>query len=357
MKPLPVPKLDSNGYSHSQSQPPSMSPSTSSPIVPSLSIPNCPSSIRLPRRVRIVEVGPRDGLQNESKPIDTAVKLAMVHDLVAAGITSIEVTAFVSPKWVPQLADASRLMNQLQKKPGVVYSVLVPNMKGFHAAMETAVDHIAVFAAATETFSKRNVNCSIQESLDRFEQVITNAKRRGVRVRGYVSCVVGCPYEGYVEPSKVADVAFKLYQMGCYQISLGDTIGVGNPKSIAEMVSAVVARGVPVEALAIHCHDTRGMALANVLAAMSLGVAVIDSSVAGLGGCPFAPGAAGNLATEDLVYMLQGMAIDCGDINLDKLVNIGTRICKYLGRQTSSRVAVSKRCEGVLPHSLRRAAT
>lgn len=325
---------------------------TTSPPRP-VSIPQCPPSMRLPSAVRIVEVGARDGLQNEARLVDTQVKVQLIHDLVDAGLRSVEVTGFVSPKWVPQLKDASDVMSAVQKKNGVTYPVLVPNIKGFDAALAAGAEEIAVFAAATETFSHKNVNCSIKQSLDRFRAVITAAQAHDIKIRGYVSCVVGCPYEGHVAPEAVADVAFKLYEMGCYEISLGDTIGVGNPKSIVQMIDAVLRRGIPVSALAIHCHDTRGAALANVLAAMSLGLSVVDSSVAGLGGCPFAPGAAGNLATEDLIYMLQGMGIDIGDVNLDKVIGIGHRICQYLGRKTSSRVSQAAICTVDAPESIR----
>lgn len=316
-------------------------------------MPRCPPSVRLPSSVRIVEVGARDGLQNEARLVETDVKVQLVHDLVDAGLRSVEVTGFVSPKWVPQLGDASAVMSAVQKKKGVSYPVLVPNIKGFKAALAAGAQEVAVFAAATETFSQKNVNCSIQQSLDRFRAVTTAARSHGIKVRGYVSCVAGCPYEGTVAPEAVADVAFKLYEMGCYEISLGDTIGVGNPKSIVQMIDAVLHRGIPVTALAIHCHDTRGAALANVLAAMSVGVSVVDSSVAGLGGCPFAPGAAGNLATEDLVYMLQGMGIDVGDVSLEKVIGIGHRICQYLNRKTSSRVALAAACSVDPPESVR----
>lgn len=339
---------------HARQSPPAEAPTSTltTPPPAQLSIPRCPPSVRLPSAVRIVEVGARDGLQNEPRLVETSVKVALVHDLVEAGFRSVEVTGFVSPKWVPQLADASAVMSAIRKKKGVSYPVLVPNLKGFKAALAAGADEVAVFASATEQFSRKNVNCSIQESLNRFKAVTDAAQIHGVKVRGYVSCVVGCPYEGHVSPEAVADVAYKMYQMGCYEISLGDTIGVGNPKSIVVMIQAVLSRGVPIEALAIHCHDTRGSALANVLAAMSVGISVIDSSVAGLGGCPFAPGAAGNLATEDLVYMLQGMGINIGPINVDNLIDIGRRICNYLNRETSSRVAIAAACSSGLPSSL-----
>lgn len=308
------------------------------------SISKLPTTMSVPSSVRIVEVGPRDGLQNEGTIVDASVKVALVHDLVDAGLTSIEVTGFVSPKWVPQLADASAVMSSIEQKPGVEYSVLVPNMKGVQAAFAAGAKHIAVFASATESFSRHNINCSIQDSLNRFRTVVPLALARGIKVRAYVSCVVGCPYEGYVSPETVAQVARELYDMGCYEISLGDTIGVGNPRSIAHVVDVVLAHGIPVSALAIHCHDTRGAALANVLAALSRGVSVVDASVGGLGGCPFAPGAPGNLATEDLVYMLQGMGIDIGPVILEKLIQLGQRMNKYLNRIPTSKVAIASRC-------------
>eukprot|EP00177_Eucheuma_denticulatum_P006310 GFKZ01011503.1.p1 GENE.GFKZ01011503.1~~GFKZ01011503.1.p1 ORF type:complete len:375 (-),score=43.74 GFKZ01011503.1:1430-2554(-) len=335
-------------------------PSSNSTLHPtsSLSIPRCPKAFRLPTCVRIVEVGPRDGLQNESKTVETSVKIALVHDLVAAGLKCVEVTAFVRPDRVPQLADASAVMQGVKQNPDVSYPVLVPNMKGFEAAVAAGAKQVAVFASATESFSRENVNCSIDESLRRFHHVMEAAKAAHIRVRGYVSCAVGCPYEGVVPVENVAEVAWKLYDMGCFEISLGDTIGVGNPRSIVSMIEAVVKRGVPVANLAIHCHDTRGMALANVLAAMSMGVAVIDASVGGLGGCPFAPGAAGNLATEDLVYMLQGMGVSVGEVDLEKLVRVGKRICMHLGRNTESKVALaSSRCLVRGGASLRESAT
>lgn len=319
----------------------SLPPPTVSPHVVR---PRWPSALQIPSAVRIVEVGPRDGLQNENPIVDTHLKIALVHDLVDAGLRSIEVTAFVSPKRVPQLADSSAVMQAIQKKSGVSYSALVPNMKGLKAALAAGAEEIAIFASATEQFSMHNVNCTIKQSLDTFKKVTATALAHGLKVRGYVSCVVGCPYEGSVDPKAAANVAAALWNMGCYEISLGDTIGVGNPKSIVRLIHAVLSRGIPVSALAIHCHDTRGTALANVLAALSAGVSVVDSSVAGLGGCPFAQGATGNLATEDLVCMLQGMDIDVGPIDLDKLIDVGRRICTYLKRENSSHVALAKAC-------------
>lgn len=302
-------------------------------------------NVRLPRAVRVVEVGPRDGLQNEAVAVSSREKIRLVEELVEAGVRCIEVTAFVSPRWVPQLGDAGVVMRGVRLVDGVRYTCLVPNVRGFEEARAAGAREVAVFASATESFSRKNVNVGVEECLARCRRVCERARVEGVRVRGYVSCVVGCPYEGEVKRERVAEVAARLYGMGCYEISLGDTIGVGNPKSIVEMIAAVVKAGVPVERLAIHCHDTRGTALANVLAAMSAGVSVVDSSIAGLGGCPFAPGAAGNLATEDLVHMLQGMGIDVGPIDLARLVDVGNRFCASIKRKTSSKVARAMACQ------------
>jgi isopropylmalate/homocitrate/citramalate synthase len=297
--------------------------------------------------VRIVEVGPRDGLQNEPQTVPTAVKLEFIGLLGDAGLKTIEATAFVSPKWVPQMADHEELMRALARPPAVGptaslrsamnYPVLVPNLRGYEAAVEAGATEVAVFAAASETFSQRNINCSIAESLERFAPVFEAAKAAGVRVRGYVSCVLGCPYEGAIDPARVADVAGRLFDAGCYEISLGDTIGVGTPNRTKEMLADVSER-VSVGCLAGHFHDTYGQALANIYAAMEAGVRVFDSSVSGLGGCPYAPGAAGNVATEDLVYMLYGMGIETG-VDLDRLIVAGAFICGRLGRETQSRVA------------------
>jgi hydroxymethylglutaryl-CoA lyase len=301
-------------------------------------------------RVRIVEVGPRDGLQNESQTVPTAVKLEFIGLLADAGLKTIEATAFVSPKWVPQMADHAELMRALERPPAVgptaplqsavSYPVLVPNLRGFEAAVAAGATEVAVFAAASETFSQRNINCSIAESLERFVPVFSAAKAADVRVRGYVSCVLGCPYEGAVDPARVADVAGRLFEAGCYEVSLGDTIGVGTPNRTKEMLAAVSER-VPVECLAGHFHDTYGQALANIYAAMEAGVRAFDSSVSGLGGCPYAPGASGNVATEDLVYMLDGMGVESG-VDLDRLIAAGTFICTKLGRETQSRVAKAR---------------
>ena len=287
--------------------------------------------------VTIVEVGPRDGLQNEPQPVSVADKVALIEALAAAGLPAIEAGSFVSPKWVPQMAGSDEVLRTVRKRPGVRYPVLVPNLKGLEAALQAGAEEIAVFGAASETFSHKNINCSIAESLERFRPVVELARERGVRVRGYVSCVVGCPYEGEIAPAAVAQVAFALYAMGCFEISLGDTIGVGTPRKTAAMLSAVAAE-VPIPALAIHAHDTYGQALANVLTALELGVRVVDSSVAGLGGCPYAKGASGNVATEDVVYMLDGMSVRTG-VELDAVIAAGAEICAVLGRSNGSRVA------------------
>ena len=291
----------------------------------------------LPKKVRIVEVGPRDGLQNEPGAVLAAVKIELIHRLADAGLRAIEATAFVSPKWVPQMADNAEVMAGIRKKPGVAYPVLVPNLKGFEAALAAGAEEIAVFGAASEAFSHKNINCSIAESLARFAPVVQAAKQRKLRVRGYISCVAGCPYQGAVEPAAVAEVAAELDRMGCYEISLGDTLGVGTPGKIQAML-ATVAIAVPMEKLAVHFHDTYGQALANLYAALELGVATIDSSVAGLGGCPYAKGASGNVATEDVLYLLDGLGIGTG-VDLDLVFEAGRYICAQLGREPSSKVA------------------
>jgi len=272
----------------------------------------------LPERVRIVEVGPRDGLQNEPQAVSVEAKVALIEALAEAGLATIEAGSFVSLRWVPQMAGTAEVLAGLRRRPGVSYPVLVPNMKGFEAAAAVEAEEIAVFGAASEGFSRRNINCSIAESLERFRPVCAAALATGVRVRGYVSCVLGCPYDGVVPPSAVASVAAELAAMGCYEVSLGDTIGVGTPLKARAMLAAVAER-VPVGRLALHFHDTYGQALANILACLELGVGVVDSAVSGLGGCPYAAGASGNVATEDLVYMLEGMRIRTG-VDLPKLL-------------------------------------
>jgi hydroxymethylglutaryl-CoA lyase len=286
--------------------------------------------------VKIVEVGPRDGLQNEPGEVSTEVKLELIERLAAAGLTSVEATAFVSPKWVPQMADHTEVLERIRRKPGVSYPVLTPNLKGFEAARAAGATEVAIFGAASEAFSRKNINCSIAESLERFRPVAEAAGKNDVKVRGYVSCVLGCPYEGEVSPLQVAGVAGDLYDMGCYEVSLGDTIGVGTPGKTKAMLEAC-ARRVPMDRLAGHYHDTYGQALANIYASLELGVRTFDASVAGLGGCPYAAGASGNVATEDVVYMLHGLGMDTG-VDLDQLVDIGRWICAVLQREPSSRV-------------------
>jgi len=290
-----------------------------------------------PRKVKIVEVGARDGLQNEPGVVPAETKLALIGKLVDAGLRHIEATAFVSPKWVPQMADQDAVMRGLPRRAGVVYSALTPNLKGYQAAVAAGAQEVAVFTAASEAFTQKNINCSIAESLQRFEDVLAAAKADGISVRTYVSCALGCPYQGEVAPDKVAEVAGTLYEMGCHEISLGDTIGVGTPLATQRMIEAV-ARRVPLERLAGHFHDTYGQALANVLAALQSGISVFDSSVAGLGGCPYAAGASGNVASEDLVYMLQGLGSETG-VDLDALAQAGDFISAAIGRPTRSRVA------------------
>jgi hydroxymethylglutaryl-CoA lyase len=293
--------------------------------------------MRLPKRVKMVEVGPRDGLQNEAKAVPAAIKIRLIDMLADAGLTAIEAGSFVSPKWVPQMADTAEVLAGLSWRPGVSYPVLVPNLKGFEAALAAGVEEIAVFGAASEAFSRKNINCSIDESLARFAPVTEAARAHGMRVRGYVSCALGCPYEGDIKPAAVADVAAKLLMLGCYEISLGDTIGVGTPARAQAMVEAVAAK-VPRERLAVHFHDTYGQALANILACLERGVAVVDASVAGLGGCPYARGASGNVASEDVCYMLHGLDIATG-VDLDKLAAAGRFICEHPGRAPTSKVA------------------
>lgn len=290
----------------------------------------------LPKHVKIVEVGPRDGLQNEPMPVPIEVKMALVEKLVDAGLSVVEVGSFVSPKWVPQMAGSAEVYTGIKQRVGVNYPMLVPNAKGMEGALAAGVKEIAIFAAASEAFTQKNINCSIAESLERFQVVMEQAKAHDIRVRGYVSCVLGCPYEGEVSVAKVAEVAKTLYQMGCYEISLGDTIGVGTPLKAQRMIEAV-AQYVPIEKLAAHFHDTYGQGLANLFAVMQLGVAVIDSSVAGLGGCPYAKGASGNVATEDVLYMLNGLGIETG-VDLPKLLEAGRFISNYLGRLPASKL-------------------
>jgi len=291
----------------------------------------------LPRVVRLVEVGPRDGLQNEQTTVPTDVKVTLIDMLTDAGLPAIEATSFVSPKWVPQMADAAEVMARIRRKPGVRYPVLTPNMTGFDAARAAGAEEVAVFVAATEAFSRRNINCSIDESLARARPIFDAAKAAGIRVRGYVSVVLGCPYEGEVDPRQVAKVAFALYAMGAYEVSLGDTIGTGTAGKTQALLR-IVAEHVPVGALAGHFHDTYGQALANLYAALELGVATFDCSVAGLGGCPYAKGATGNVASEDVLYLLDGLGIDTG-VDMTKLRRAGRYISDFLQRAPASRVA------------------
>ena len=291
---------------------------------------------RLPAAVRIVEVGPRDGLQNEKAIVPTATKVELIDRLSATGLKTIEATSFVSPRWVPQLADAAEVFAAIQRRPGVAYPVLVPNETGYERARAAGAGEVAVFTAASEAFNRTNINATIEESLARFEPVLARAREDGVRVRGYVSTVLGCPYQGEVPLADVVRVSRALHEMGCYEISLGDTIGVGTPGKAGAMLRAVAAE-VPMPALAVHFHDTYGQALANILACLEEGLAVVDAAVAGTGGCPYARGASGNVASEDVVYMLQGMGIETG-IDLDALAATGHWLAGVLGRQTSSRV-------------------
>jgi hydroxymethylglutaryl-CoA lyase len=293
--------------------------------------------MRLPKRIKMVEVGPRDGLQNESAVVPTEVKIELIDRLSATGLAAIEVASFVSPKWLPQMADSAAVLQGISRRPGVSYPVLVPNLQGLEAAIAAGAEEVAVFGAASESFSRKNINCSIAVSFDRFGAVCEAARKQGLRVRGYVSCALGCPYEGAVEPETVAWVAGRMMELGCYEISLGDTIGVGTPLKAQAMIDAV-ARKVRIERLAVHFHDTYGQALANILAVLERGVAVLDSSVAGLGGCPFAPGAAGNVASEDLLFMLKGLGIETG-VDLQALVEAGRYISRFLKRPSWSRVA------------------
>ena len=293
----------------------------------------------LPTKVKIVEVGPRDGLQNEKQLICADIKIELINRLANAGLSVIESGSFVSPKWVPQMADSDKVLTGITREAGVSYPVLVPNMKGLEGAIAADVEEIAIFGAASESFSLKNINCSIEESLERFKPVCETALNQGMRVRGYISCVLGCPYEGEIKPAAVTEVAEKLQQMGCYEISLGDTIGVGTPAKASQLIETVAVK-VSMDKLAIHFHDTYGQALANIYACLELGVAVVDSSVAGLGGCPYAAGASGNVATEDVVYMLDGLGIETG-VDLNKLMDTGWYISEQLQREPSSKVSLA----------------
>ena len=292
-----------------------------------------------PEYVRLVEVGARDGLQNEANPVSTAIKLELIDRLGDAGLSYIEAASFVSPKWVPQMGDAREVMTGIQRRSGITYAALTPNLKGLESALECGVQEVAVFGAASESFTQKNINCSIAESLERFSPVIELAQKSNIPVRGYVSTVMGCPYEGEIAPSKVAEVSKTLFDMGCYEISLGDTVGVGTPLKAKRMLEAV-NQHIPMNKLAAHFHDTYGQALANLYAVLEEGIAVIDSSVAGLGGCPYAKGAAGNVASEDVVYLLNGLGIKSG-IDLEKLAATGDWITRTINRPNRSKVGIA----------------
>ncbi|WP_218353584.1 hydroxymethylglutaryl-CoA lyase [Alteromonas lipotrueiana] len=292
---------------------------------------------KLPQRVSIVEVGPRDGLQNEAVKLDAAIKAKLVEKLAEAGLKRIETGSFVSPKWVPQMADSDKVFELVNRRDDVNYSALTPNMRGFEGAVAAKADEVAIFGAASQTFSQKNINCSIEESLERFAPVCAAARDANMPVRGYVSCVLGCPYEGDIAPQQVADVAAKMLEMGCYEISLGDTIGTGTPVKTAQMLEAVLSK-VPADKLAVHFHDTYGQALVNIYVALTLGVRVIDSALAGLGGCPYAKGASGNVATEDVLYMLNGMHIETG-VDMSSLLKASAFISEHLQRKPASKAA------------------
>ena len=294
-----------------------------------------------PARVTLYEVGPRDGLQAETQVLTAEDKIALIDALSASGLSHIEAASFVSPKWVPQMADAAAVMAGIARRDGIVYSALTPNLQGYEAAKDAHVGAVAIFGAASETFSRRNINCSIAESLDRFAFVMDAAARDRLPVRGYVSCVVACPYEGPIAPAAVADMTEHMLGLGCYEISLGDTIGVATPGDIARLLDVVLTR-VPAEKLALHCHDTYGQALANILTGLDYGISVFDASAGGLGGCPYAPGASGNVATEDVLYMLKGLGIETG-VDLDAIITAAWQISNALGRAPRSKVAVARK--------------
>lgn len=293
---------------------------------------------QLPNKVTLVEVGPRDGLQNEVA-VTTDAKVQLINMLSDSGLSYIESGSFVSPKWVPQMADTKAVFANIKQHDHITYAALAPNIKGLEAAIECGVKEVAIFGAASESFSQKNINCSISDSIERFRPLMAQAKANGIKVRGYVSCVLGCPYEGEVAPQKVAEVAAMLDELGCYEISLGDTVGVGSPEKVKQMLGAVSEK-VALDKLAVHFHDTYGQALANIYSALQVGVSVIDSAVAGLGGCPYAAGASGNVATEDVIYMLQGLGIECG-VELDKIVDAGCFISAQLNKQPNSKVSAA----------------
>ncbi|NOI60332.1 hydroxymethylglutaryl-CoA lyase [Vibrio coralliilyticus] len=294
----------------------------------------------LPESVKIVEVGPRDGLQNE-QAVSTEAKVALINQLSSCGLTHIEAGSFVSPKWVPQMADSLEVMSKITRAPNVTYAALTPNIRGFEQALDANANEVAVFTSSSEGFCQKNINCSIEESLERFRPLVAQAKDKGISVRGYLSCIVDCPYDGPTKPSQVAKVAQALLDLGCYEVSLGDTIGTGTPVRVANMLNAVFER-VPSQQVAVHFHDTWGQALANIYQALQMGVRVVDSSVAGLGGCPYAAGASGNVATEDVVYLCKGLGIETG-VDLNRLAQAGWEISDALGRQPTSKVSLALR--------------
>jgi len=300
----------------------------------------------LPSSVEIIEVGPRDGLQNEKKTLSVELRVELIERLAKAGLKKIEAGSFVSPKWVPQMAGTDLVLDKLNGNQslmldtGVRYAALTPNLKGLEGAIQHRAGEVAIFSAASESFTQKNINCSIKESLQRFDAIMAQAQQINLPVRGYVSTIVGCPYEGDIDPLKVAEVAKHLYQMGCYEVSLGDTIGVGTPLTFKRMLEAVM-KEVPAGKLAVHCHNTYGQALANIYASLQLGISKIDAAVAGLGGCPYAKGASGNIATEDVLFMLNGMNIQTG-VNLDEVIEIGHWICNELERDNQSKVALAR---------------
>lgn len=293
--------------------------------------------MNLPQRVQLVEVGPRDGLQNEATSIPLAAKIELIEALADAGHTAIEAGSFVNPKWVPQMADSEAVFTGIHRREGTRYAALTPNLQGFERALAAKASEVAVFTVTTESFSQKNTNCSIAQSLERFTEVTEAARTHNIPVRGYVSCALGCPYEGEVAPEQVAALAQALLDMGCYEVSLGDTIGTGTPGTMAALLNRLLS-DISADKLAVHCHDTYGQALSNILIALQHGIATVDSSVAGLGGCPYAPGASGNVATEDVIYMLQGLGIETG-VDLNQLIAAGQRISTVLNRQNASSVA------------------
>ncbi|KAI4477762.1 hypothetical protein M0804_012590 [Polistes exclamans] len=291
--------------------------------------------------IKVVEVGPRDGLQNEPKIVPTNTKIQLINKLSETGLRTIETTSFVSPKWIPQMADNIELYTQIKKNPDISYPVLVPNLKGLDNALKVGIKEIAIFGAASETFTKKNINCSIEESVTNFTAVIKQAKKQNVKVRGYISCIVGCPYEGYIDPKIVVNLSSLMLDLGCYEISLGDTIGVGTPKYIKRLLKELQKiSSCDMSKFALHCHDTYGQAIANIYVGLENGIRIFDSSVAGLGGCPYAAGASGNVATEDLLYLLHGQGLETG-VNINKIVEIGNYICKELNRKNQSKAGLA----------------